>query len=206
MKLHMKVAALALALLLPLMAVLPAGTDRGKVLGSPQAPIVMEIFSSFDCPHCKDLHEEILPQLMRDYVDRGKLAIVSREFPLTGPYHPYAREAAEYATAAARIGKYEQVADALWKNQAIWGTNGQVWPTVASVLTASEQRKVQELAKEPGVVAEVNRDVDQATKDGVNQTPYIFLDVKGKRFPLPPGVPSYAFLSQLLNDQLKNAQ
>ena len=173
------------------------------MLGSPTAPVVLEIFSSFDCPHCKVLHEEILPQLIRDYVNTGKVAIVSREFPLWGQYHPYAREAANFATAAARIGKYEVVADALFKNQFTWASNGQVWETVATVLTPSEQKKVQELAKDPGVVAEVQRDYDQATKDGVNQTPFIFMTAKGKRFGLPAGVPSYEFLRSLINDQLK---
>lgn len=199
----MKVLTLALATLLPVLAALPPGTDRAKIVGSPSAPVVLEIFSSFDCPHCKVLHEELLPMVVRDYVNSGKVAIVSREFPLWGQYHPYAREAANLATAAARIGKYEVVADALFKSQGSWGLNGQVWEAVASVLTASEQQKVQQLAKEPGVVAEVQHDVDQAGKDGVNQTPSIFVTAKGKRFPLPPGVPSYEFLKSLLNDQLK---
>jgi protein-disulfide isomerase len=199
----MKASAVALAALLPLLAALPPGVDRAKLIGSPNAPILMEIFSSFDCPHCKVLHEEILPRLVRDYVTPGKLAILSREYPLWGQYHPYARQAADYATAAARIGKYEQVADTLFKNQFAWTSNGQVWETVASVLTAPEQKRVEALAKDPGVVAEVQKDVDLATKDGVNQTPSIFLTAKGKRFPMTPGVPSYELLKALLDDQLK---
>jgi protein-disulfide isomerase len=191
-------------MLLPLLAALPAGTDTGKVLGSANAPVVMEIFASFDCVHCKDLHEEMLPRLIHDYVQPGKLCIVSREFPLGGPYHSWAREAANLATAAARIGRYQQVADAIFKNQANWVLNGNIlWETVANVLTFSEQKKVQALAKDPGVVAEVQRDYDQATKvDGINQTPSIFLIAKGKRFPLPPGVPNYELLRQMLDQQL----
>jgi len=199
----MKLPLLALAAVLPILAALPPGTDQGKVLGSPNAPVVLEIFSSFDCPHCKVLHEELLPQLMRDYVSSGKVAVVSREFPLWGPGHPYAREAANLATAAARIGKYEAVADALFKNQMVWAQNGQVWETVASVLTLPEQKRVQALAKEPGVVAEVQKDLDQASKDQVNQTPTMFMIAKGKRFPLPAGTPSYEFLRSLINEQLK---
>jgi protein-disulfide isomerase len=199
----MKVPALALAALLPLLAALPPGTDRAKVIGSANAPIVIEIYSSFDCPHCKILHEEVLPKLMRDYVGPGKVAVISREFPLWGQYHPYARQAADMATAAARVGKYEAVADALFKNQVTWASNGQVWGTVASVLTLSEQKKVQELAKDPTVDAEVQRDVDLAGKDGVNQTPSVYVTSKGKRFPLPPGVPAYELLKAMLDEQLK---
>jgi len=199
----MKRIAVALVLLLPLLAALPSGVDSGKLLGSPNAPIVMEIFSSFDCPHCRVLHEEIVPRLMHDYVVAGKLCILSREFPLSGQYHPYAREAANLATAAARIGKYQQVSDAIFKDQANWAVNGHVWETVASVLTLSEQKRVQALEKEPGVVAEVQRDFDQAAnKDGITQTPAIYLTAKGRRFPLPPGVPNYELLQRMLDEQL----
>jgi len=33
--------------------------------------------------------------------------MVKREFPLNIPDHKYARQAAQYATAAARVGKHE---------------------------------------------------------------------------------------------------
>ena len=188
--------------------------DPAKTLGGSNAPVVLEIFSSFDCPHCKILHDEVEPQLMRDYIVQGKVAVVNREFPLTGPYHPYARDAANYATAAGRIGKYQAVADALWKDQAVWAINGQVWETVASVLTLAEQKKVQSLVKDPGVLAEVQRDMEDGIKSGINSTPSIFLNAKGKRLPLPPGTPelrpggapggwSYSLLASLIRDSLK---
>jgi protein-disulfide isomerase len=199
----MKIGAVALSLLLPLMAALPPGVDRAKVLGSPTAPVVIEIYSSFDCPHCKVLHEELLTRLVKDYVTPGKLCIISREFPLWGAGHPYARQAADYATAAARIGKYEPVADALFKTQATWATDGKVWEAVASVLTLSEQKKVQALAKDPTVDAEVQKDLEQGSRDGINQTPSVYMTAKGKRFPLPPGVPNYELLQKMIDGQLK---
>ncbi len=187
--------------LLPCLA-LAVTFDSGKVLGGTNSPIVLEVFNSFDCPHCKEMHDDLLPLLVRDYVTSGKVCVVNREFPLAGPYHPYAREAALYATAAARIGKYDAVADALWKNQAIWAINGKVWETVATVLTEPEQRKVQALSKDPGVEAEVRRDVDDGTRDGVNATPTIFITANGRRFMLPSGVPNYELLSSVLNHYL----
>lgn len=176
-----------------------ANIDPAKALGSPSAPITIEVFSSFDCPHCKEFHDDTVPMLMRDFVDRGKVYLVDREFPLLG--HPYAREASDYATAAARIGKYQQVAGALWDKQATWAVNGQVWSTVASVLTLPEQRKVQALAKEPGVQAEVQRDLDQGMALGINQTPTLFIIHKGQRVPLV-GAPRYDLLRGYLDSLL----
>ena len=190
--------ALALALLLPCMAAVPE-IDKAKAQGSPTAPIVMEVFESFDCPHCKDLNETTMPLVIRDFVNTGKVYLVHREFPLSGPYHQNAREAANYATAAGKIGKYEQVSDALFKNQMAWYQDAsKVWPTVASVLTPTEQKKVQELAKTPAVTGEVEREYQEGVNLGVNSTPTMVVTHGAQRFPIPAQQLNYGFLKSMI--------
>ncbi|MBU6234906.1 MAG: DsbA family protein [Alphaproteobacteria bacterium] len=60
------------------------GTDpkAPRSLGSLDAPVTMYDFSSLTCPHCAHAHETVLPYLIRDYVQTGKLRIVFRDFPL----------------------------------------------------------------------------------------------------------------------------
>src|SRR3954469_4259170 len=198
----MKRFALALALLLPCFAGMPE-IDKAKAMGSPTAPITMEVFASFDCPHCKDLHETTMPLIIRDYVVPGKVYLVNREFPLSGQYHPNAREAALYATAAGRIGKYQQVAEALFKTQAAWGPGGKVWESIASALTPAEQKKVQMLAKDPGVVAEVEREYQEGVAAGVNATPTVIVTQGAKGYPIPAQQLHYGFLKSLLDGMLK---
>ncbi len=139
---NMKLFALALAVALPCLAQFPE-PDKGKSIGSPSAPITIEVFSDFTCaPIAVALpFVEELPALMRDYVSKGKVYVVSRDFPLTGPGHQYSRQAAAYATAAARIGKYTPVADALFLHQETWAVNGQVWECVAVVLSPTRSRR-----------------------------------------------------------------
>jgi protein-disulfide isomerase len=198
----MRVLLVVLVLLLPCLAGVPE-VDKGKALGSPTAPVVIEVFASFDCPHCKVFHEEVVPQLVKDYVVPGKVYIVNREFPLGGPYHPYARQAAIFATAAARIGRYAEVSQALFNNQAGWAVNGKVWETVASVLTPTEQKKVQELAKQPAIQAEVQREYDEGVAAGVNATPTIIVTRGSKRYPIPSQDLNYGFLKSLIDGMLK---
>jgi protein-disulfide isomerase len=198
----MKLCVLALLALFPCLAASPA-IDKQKATGNPAAPLVMEVYSSFDCPHCKIMRESFEPMVIRDYVMPGKVYLVHREFPLSGQYHPYAREAANYATAAARIGKYEAVADALFKNQASWTQDGKVWQTVASVLTASEQAKVQALAKDPGVLGEVEMDYQAGISGAIQSTPTIVVTAKGKKYPFAGVPPSYEFFRQFLDGLLK---
>jgi protein-disulfide isomerase len=178
----MKVVALALATLLPCLAAGPE-VNKGKAMGNPAAPVLFELYSDFMCPHCKHLHENILPTIIMDFVKTGKAYLVFREFPLNIPQHVYSRPAANFATAASRIGKYEAVNDALFKSQQQWGITGKVWETVAGALTPEEQKKVQALANDPSVLAEVQRDVDAGMKAQVNQTPTIIVTYKLKQQP-----------------------
>jgi protein-disulfide isomerase len=195
----MKILTLALTALLPCLAA-ASEADPGKSLGSPSAPIRIEVFSDFECPACKGLHEQILPLVFKDYVIPGKVYLVSREFPL--PMHQYSREAAGYATAAARLGKYQEVADTLFLNQVAWSASGKVWDTVANVLTPVEAKKVQLLAKDPSVLSEVQRDVDAGKLAPINQTPTMIVTRGASRFPVV-GAVNYSLLRSLLDGLLK---
>ncbi|MBS1858087.1 MAG: thioredoxin domain-containing protein [Acidobacteria bacterium] len=179
----MRSLALLLAALLPAIAAAPPDVDKGKALGNPSAPIVLELYSDYMCPHCKHLHENILPAIILDFVNSGKAYLVFREYPLAIPQHVYSRPASYFATAAARIGKYQPVADALFKNQTSWSMTGKLWDFIAPVLTPAEQKKVQALANDPGVMAEVQRDYDSAQRARLNQTPTMLITYKGKQTP-----------------------
>jgi protein-disulfide isomerase len=194
----MKLYAAALMVVLPCLAATP-DVDKNRAIGFPTAPVKLEIFSDFTCPHCRVLHETVLPQLKSDYVVNGKVYIVDRAFPLTGAGHEHSREAFEYAVAAARIGKYQQVADALYAQQATWAIGGNVWAAVASALPSpADQKKVQALAKDPGVLAEIEAEYQEAIAIGLNQTPTLVLTVGGKHYNLPPA-PDYRLLKSMID-------
>ncbi|MGD0499772.1 MAG: thioredoxin domain-containing protein [Bryobacteraceae bacterium] len=198
----MKVIALALAAFLPCLAAAPP-VDKGKALGSPSAPVTIEIFSDFECPACRAFHQDTLPLLMKDYVVRGKLYIVSREFPLNIPDHKYSREAAAYATAAARVGRYYEVADALFQVQGAWAVSGMVWETVAPALTPEQQKRAQALAKDPEVLKEVQADVDYGTAIGINRTPTIYVSHGSQHYPLSEYALTYSLLKSMIDDLSK---
>jgi protein-disulfide isomerase len=197
----MKTFALLFAALLPCLAA-PPDADKGKIVGNPSAPMVLELYSDFMCPHCKHLHDTILPNIISDYVKTGKACLVFREYPLNIPAHTYSRPAANMATAAARVGKYQPVADALFASQQSWGMTGKVWEAVAPALTPDEQKKVQALANDPSVTAEVQRDYDLAQKNRLSQTPTMLVTDKGKSAPWVYWE-DYKLFQSYVNDLLK---
>ena len=55
------------------------------VLGDKNEPITVIEYASLSCSHCADFHHNTLPQLIKEYVDTGKIKIVFRDFPLNYP-------------------------------------------------------------------------------------------------------------------------
>src|ERR1700742_5406187 len=113
-----------------------ADVDPREAVGSKSAPVVMEVFSDFQCPACKSLYESTNRQLMDNYVNTGKVYLIHRDFPL--PMHAHSKVAAQYSRAAAQIGKLEAVEDVLFQNQEKWEASGDVDGTVAKVLSPAE--------------------------------------------------------------------
>jgi len=195
----MRLGAVALLLLWPAMAAV-SDIDPNKTAGNPAAPVTIQVFSDFECPSCKVFHDQTLPQLQRDFVATGKVYLVYREFPL--PMHAHSREAANYATAAARFGFYQSVADALFRDQVAWSATGKVWDTVASVLTLAQQKKVKATADDASVLGEIQRDVNAGHAIPVPSTPTLVVSRGVKSYPVS-GTLNYEILKSLINDLSK---
>ncbi len=171
-----------------------------KTFGSPNAPIKIEEFSDFQCPACQALYLQTLRPLIDEFVSSGKVYLVHHDFPL--PVHQYSREAARYANAAASIGKFAKVEEALFDKQQEWEGNGNVAGAVASVLTQAEMKRVEEIVHSGRVDPIIDRDVALGHLWGVHQTPTMFVEVNGQRNPIV-GVVSYSVLRTYLNELLR---
>ena len=133
-------------------------------MGAPNAPITIELFSDFQCPGCKSLHESTIRELRRTYVSAGKVRLVYRDIHL--PMHKHARLAACYACAAEKLGLYDSVADRLFETQSQWENTGKVDEAVSSVVPPAQMMKLRSLAADPSL----GQQIDQATKNAMEQT------------------------------------
>lgn len=61
--------------------------DDEYILGSTKNDVTLVIYTDFECPFCKKLHEDTLPQLFKKYstseadISKGKIGIVYRHLP-----------------------------------------------------------------------------------------------------------------------------
>ena len=198
------VSASALASRAPRKVLVPKVTPEmiaaGKTYGIQTAPIRIDEYSDFECPHCQNLFLNTLRPLIDQYVANGKVYLVHHDFPL--PMHTYARQAAYYADAAAAIGKLEPVEQALFLHQNQWSSNGKIEPFVAAVLTPMQNQQVEELAQTSIVRDAVQYDVTHGNQLGINETPTMFITYKGRQTPIVGNV-SYPILRGYLDALLR---
>ncbi|MCU1261534.1 MAG: twin-arginine translocation pathway signal [Bryobacterales bacterium] len=185
---------------LALTSLLSAETSPEKSAGPSTAPILMDVFSDFECPHCKILHDQTIQGVITNYASKGKVQLVYRDFPM--PKHTHAREAARWANAAARVHKYRQVGDALFQYQEAWSKTGDIRSAVADALTPAEMKTVQSLVNDPGVESAIDQDVKLGVNSGVSGTPTMILTRKLQTYPIQQFI-SYPIMAQFLDGLAK---
>jgi protein-disulfide isomerase len=170
-----------------------------KALGSKTAPIVMEVFSDFQCPACRELYQQTLRPLIENYVSANKVYLVHRDMPL--PVHKYARDAARYANAAARLGRFEKVVETLYGKQQQWSVDGNIEGALAGVLTPAEMKQVRQMVRDGKLDAAIDQDVSLGSRFQVRQTPTTIIIHRGQTYPIV-GLVSYPILRRFLDDLL----
>ena len=85
------------------------------VLGAADAPVTVIEYASMTCPHCAQFHAKAMPALKDEYIAKGKVRLVYRDFPLDAM--------ALKAAMVARCGgedRYFAFVDVIYGQQARW--------------------------------------------------------------------------------------
>jgi protein-disulfide isomerase len=93
----------------------PEQALQDRVMGDPNAPIEIVEYASLTCPHCRHFHDEILPDIKKNYIDTGKAKLIFRDFPFD--------QLGLFAAVLARCAppsRYYQFLDVLFQNQDQW--------------------------------------------------------------------------------------
>jgi protein-disulfide isomerase len=90
----------------------------GHAIGSVEAPVVLEVYSDYQCPVCGRFSREYLPRLVATFVASGDLRIEERAIAFLGTTSPdESLDAAAAAACAAPSNRYWQFHDYLMWNQ-----------------------------------------------------------------------------------------
>jgi glucose/arabinose dehydrogenase/protein-disulfide isomerase len=92
-----------------------SGTNGGSpVLGNLDAPVTVVDFSDFQCPRCARYVKSTEPEIKKEYVDTGKVALIFKHFPRLGADSFSAALASECADEQSKFWEYH---DILYQNQ-----------------------------------------------------------------------------------------
>lgn len=82
--------------------------DDDPILGDKnKAKVAIVEFSDFECPFCQKFHNDTFDQLIENYVDKGDVIYVYRDFPLSF-HEPKASEAASAANCVQEVAGDEK--------------------------------------------------------------------------------------------------
>lgn len=89
-----------------------------SVLGAPtegqaSAPVVLMVYSDFECPYCAAFAQNTLPEFRKEYVQTGRVLLAFRHLPLLS-IHPEAESAATAAACAAEQSEFWPFHDSLF--------------------------------------------------------------------------------------------
>ena len=147
--------------------------------GNLQSPVVVVEFGDFECPIC-GTEQPIVDAIRRVYGSQVKF--VFREFPLK--IHPQAEKAAEAAECADAQGKFWEMADTLYANQADLSETALEHDAAGLGL---DQGRFNQCLSSGSMAARVHEDVDDGRALQVRGTPtfYIGGDALMRALPYP---------------------
>ncbi|XPF96146.1 DsbA family protein [Colwellia sp. RE-S-Sl-9] len=136
-------------------------------IGNESAKVVLVEFTDLHCPFCKKFHDNVLPDLEKQYIDTGKLRFVGKNYPIV-QLHKNAAVAAFALECARESGDYKQAKSWLFAKGKAFNKDAMDEFTTAMGLDAD---KFNQCVESPATAAQINNDMKIAQVIGVNQTP-----------------------------------
>lgn len=162
----------------------------GPSRGSDKAGITIVEFADFQCPYCAQM-EPVLAQVLARYPNDVRL--VYRYLPLIG-VHPDAMHAADAGVCAAEQGRFWEMHDTLFANQAAL-SNAELYKAADRLKLDAPAFKV--CMSSAKTEAAVSADANAGEEAGVTGTPGLFIN--GRFF---DGALSFERLASVIDDEL----
>lgn len=169
----------------------PPVSKEDHIQGSFQAPVILLEYGDFQCPHCGAAYP-VVKEIQKHF---GKqLALVFRHFPLSES-HPFAKLAAVASEAANRQGKFWEMHDLIYENQARLGPRA----FIVMAENLNLDLKIFQLdLKDQSLSDKVESNFESGILSGVNGTPTFYINGVQHY-----GTYEYQVLSEAISHSLK---
>jgi len=173
-------------------------------LGEDQAPVLLEVYSDYQCPFCGRYYVEAIKPMIKDYVDAGKVKLLYKDIAFEGEG---SQRAAEAVHCANDQGKFWEYHDKITTTR-YQANNNQIYDKT-NLIKAAQELGLDEceftLCLESGKYTKLVKNDTQGVWSKINGTPTSFLNSKmvandkGKNL----GAMSYEMLKSTIDELLK---
>ena len=186
---------------------LEISADNDPIIGNPNAPITIIEFSDFQCPFCARFHIQTLPTIMEEYIEKGDVKLVFRDFPLQN-IHPNAVPASVAAECANEQGKFKEMHDILFERQNEWSNLETVYVidlfNQYSEQINLEQEQFTSCLSTGKYVKEIQNDLNDGRTYGITGTPGFFIGNQEIGFVELKGAQPFESFKKVIDSQLGN--
>jgi protein-disulfide isomerase len=148
-----------------------AAADAARIKGSDSAPVWVVMISDFQCPYCRQWHEETSPALIREFVETGRARLAYINYPLS--QHQHALPMAEAAMCAGVQGKFWEMHDAIFDTQVKWTALANAAAVIDSLgrSTGLDAAAFAQCQADDVMLPMIEADVARASQSGARSTP-----------------------------------
>lgn len=177
--------------------ILKVKTNERPFIGNPNASVIVAYWFDYQCPFCRKFETESMPQLVKDYVQIGKVKVVFKDFQFLGSDSQTAG-LAEHAIWEISSDKFFEWHKAMYEKQdnenSGWGNKADILALTKSL--GIDSTKVGELMISKAAEYQKMMDEDKAEGGalGVSGTPSFVI---GKQ--LLVGAQPYSAIKQLID-------
>jgi protein-disulfide isomerase len=179
----------------------PRPMAEGRNMGDPNAPILMEVYSDFQCSACNIFAQQVEPSVAEQYVEPGHVYLVYRHFPILDRGTNESRQSANASMCAAeqdRFWDYHDILFANWRGVNVGSFTERRLSAFAEALDMDTDA-FNACLRENRYQNVVSEDVSLGQQLGITGTPSVF--VNGTQ--IAPGfVPTFEALQEVFEAEL----
>ena len=165
--------------------------DDDAIMGSADAPITIVEFSDYTCPFCARHFSETLPQIKSEYIDKGLVKLVFRDFAFKG------ERSTNLAAAAECAGEVSSEAFYVLHDYIFSNNSASLEDVVAYGEAQGYGSEFVSCVNNGDMIDEVKKDLADAQTYGVNSTPTFFIN--GNKI---VGAQPFSVFKEVIEDQL----
>ncbi len=176
--------------------------NSSPILGSKEAPITMVEFGDYQCFYCNKFYHTTEPDIVKNYVDTGKVKLIFKDLTIIGQDSVNAANAAHCAQ---EKGKFWEYHDMLYNN---WSGENTGWASSKNLLTFATHVNITDsdfnsCMSDARYISVVKGSVSDAQTLGLTGTPDFFIIAPDNSVTKIVGAQPYDVFDEIFKSKLK---